>query len=62
MKAIVILSGIGFVLLYAIFSLLAGAFASVGIVLSLVALPFSMAAKGVLRARDWLMGDEHARI
>jgi len=54
MKTITILSGIGFVLLYALVSLLAGAFAAVGWAVGCVALVFTVAAKGVLRVRDAL--------
>jgi len=53
-RYITILSGIGFVLLYALVSLLAGAFAAVGWAVGCVALVFTVAAKGVLRVRDAL--------
>jgi hypothetical protein len=54
MKAITIINGVGFVLLYALVSLIGLAFAAVGWAVGCVALVFTVAAKGVLRVRDAL--------
>ncbi|SPA44624.1 hypothetical protein [Cupriavidus taiwanensis] len=59
MKTLVIINGIGFVMVYALVSLIALAFSAVGCAISCCAWPFAVAAKGVLGFRNWIAGGEH---